>query len=77
MTVIMLQALLYHYTTPDPWPTPPSRSYNDALAKLRAETLVDVNKLTGAVTVTERGVVFVNMLRGTPLPVQKWADPRE
>jgi hypothetical protein len=75
MSVVMLAALLHHYANTDPWPFP-SRSYDDALNKLKASDLVDVRKVTGEVFVTERGKVFVDMLKNTPLPVQKWADPR-
>jgi hypothetical protein len=44
---------------------------------LRSELIdLDVIKIKGSYTITEKGKAFIEMLLNTPLPTLKWIDPR-
>lgn len=73
MTAIKLLTMLHHFMSTEPFPWPENTSYRDALAKLRAEGLLDDQSPPNP---TDKGQAYVKMLRETPLPVQKWTDPR-
>jgi len=74
--------IMLHYThesvTPIAWTDPASGTfYHDLIA---AGLLIEKNLDPGTpsnIVITPRGKAFVDMLCQTPIPVQRWTDPRE
>jgi hypothetical protein len=75
-----LELVLHHYCSSSPWrgSSPVAPAYtNDLIA---AGLLIEKNLDPGTpdnITITPRGKAFVDILCQTPIPVQRWADPRK
>jgi hypothetical protein len=78
-TPLHLTLLIHIYGVAGPIPNrefPAQRQYLEELAELG---LIGMNLMDhdSPATITERGKVYLDMVLSTPLPIQKWADPRE
>lgn len=55
-----------------------TRAHSCSVEQLLRSDLIDLDiiKIKGSYTITEKGKKFVKMLLNTPMPVLKWIDPR-
>ena len=77
MTLLELEVIIHYGWSPRLYP-------NRANATLEAELkfqrlgLIKVDHNEGPVPqITDKGQMFLEMLKETPMPVKKWADPRK
>jgi hypothetical protein len=76
-TPLHLMLLLHYHVTPEPWPqagAPAVRKYTDSLVALG---LIEYSERLGHYTSTNAGVAYIQALRTTPLPEQRWVLPAQ
>lgn len=76
-----IEIILHHNSSKSPFPRWTAPAYESTVSHLvQREILIAVEAFEldlPHITTTERGKVFVQMLLNTPLPENKWLDPRD
>jgi hypothetical protein len=72
MTPYELSILMHHYTSPCRHDNYHTVLYNDIVNRFREDGILNV----GPVSVTEKGIAFINMILSVPMPEPAWIDPR-
>ncbi len=77
MTPYQIKLILHWHCVVDRFPQANSPIYGETMAAMIADGLLKKREDSdGLYTTTERGAKFVEMLCETPLPVERWLDPR-
>lgn len=74
-----LKITLHYFVSPEPFETRnPSAacSHCNDLVECGLIERIEANPYGAVYQITERGKAFVEMLKRTPLPVNRWMDPR-
>ena len=77
LTPVAIEALMHYHYNPTPHPKAESTSVKNAVSHLIQNGIIGWDENSNTYSTTEKGVIFVEMICTTPLPEQKWADPRE
>ncbi len=80
MTPLQLQMMLWYYARPTPYAfNEPEHAKSVAVKQQRGQLvawlLLEATLEADVYKVTDRGEVYVQALKATPLPVQKWVMP--
>jgi hypothetical protein len=77
MTPYQIKLILHWYCVVDRFPQASAPIYDETMAWMLRDGLIEPRRdVEGLYTTTERGAKFVEMLCDTPLPENRWLDPR-
>jgi hypothetical protein len=77
MTPYQIKLILHWHCVADRFPHDSAPIYGETMAWMISDGLIKRNdEDAGLYTTTERGAKFVEMLCETPLPENRWLDPR-
>lgn len=74
-TPYQIEIILHHHTGRGRFPRHDAPAYNSTLSDLIHDGVL-IDEEPGLVTTTPMGRALVEMWMKTPLPEQKWVDPR-
>jgi hypothetical protein len=72
-TIFEMEIILHHACSSAPFPRYTAPIYQETVERLRSLGIMDDG---GAKTVTDLGHALIDLWRNTPLPVQRFVDPR-
>ena len=74
-TPFVINVVLHHYASPTPFDRAHLPHYKEVVKDLTERGILLPNEF-GYCDVTERGRALVSLWCETPIPMQKWVDPR-
>lgn len=74
---IDIEVILHYYVSPDPHPRITTLAISQAIDFFIEQSMLVKTGEPEVIRVTNRGKVWIDMLRSTPFPEQRWIDPRK